>query len=231
MSDTSSSSAADSPTPAATPETKPRKQSPLRLVLLLVLLLLVVGALWYDRKVARPACEAGYEKAKALLDRELAKAGRVTASFQDMQQALGKKPSRRVDKEHYSIETYSWMRGSLVQTYYINVIFRKERGGDIVLNSVLAPNMEPTDDDLPGGQVQPRKLTDEERAAMTPAPSMPGPAPKGAIEPAGPGQPPLVPDKPPADAEGEGPPAKPEPPAAATPEKATPDQPPLGKLR
>jgi hypothetical protein len=229
MSDTTSSSAADSPTPAPAPEAKSKKHSPLRLLLLIVLLLLVAFALWYDRKVAKPACEAGYEKAKALLDRELAKAGRVTASFKDMQQELGKKPSRRVDKEHYSIETYCWIRGSLVQSYYIHVIYRKERSGNLVVNNVLAPNTEATEEELPGGQLKPRQLTDEERAAMTPPPSKPGPAKKGAIGPGGPGKPPVAPDKPPTDAEGAAPPAKPGQPEAAPPEKAAPDQPPTEK--
>ena len=149
MSDNAPSTAAGGQSGSHPAGSSQKKHNPVRLMILILLLLLVAGAYGYDRKVAGPACEAGQKKILGLLAQQQAQPGKVTASFAEVQKTLGKKPSSRIDKEYYSIETYSWMRGSLFQTYFIRVIYRKDRDGALAVDGVTAPNEEPSESQLP----------------------------------------------------------------------------------
>ena len=195
-------------------------------MILILLLLLVAGAFGYDRKVAGPACEAGQKKILELLAQQQAQPGKVTASFAEVQKTLGKKPSSRIDKEYYSIETYSWMRGSLFQTYFIRVIYRKDRDGALAVDGVTAPNEEPSESQLPG-PIKPRELTEEEKAGFKPPPGPPGgptSEPPGVMPPGAPPGPPGAGGQPPAEPAGEpaDKPEKPDQPAADKTESEAP---------
>jgi hypothetical protein len=219
MSDSTSASPPVAPASGSAAQAPAKKHSPARLPILLVILLLVTGAYFYDRKVAGPACEEGFKKATSLLEQEHAKAGQMTAGCEAMQDALGKKPARRVDGEHYAVEKYTWRRGSLVQTYFVCVIYRKNQDGKLVLDHVMAANEEPKPEQLPGGPIVPKELTEEEKAAMAASskgsgPPGPGPGPGG--------KPPA--DESDADKPDAGQPEKPDTTPAAKPDAAPPEK-------
>jgi hypothetical protein len=225
MSDNSPSTASGGQNKSNAAQPNQKKQNPVRLLILLLLLLLVASAYGYDRKIAGPACEEGQKIVLELLQQQQSQPGKVTASFAEVQQALAKKPSSRVDETYYAIETYSWRRGSVFQTYFIRVIYRKDKDGTFSVDGVTSPNEEPTEAQLPG-PIKPRELTEEQRAAMQSPPSPPtGPSsgPGGVISPFPPGKqgPGTSEESPPTPEKPESNPAeKPDSPAAAKADSA-----------
>lgn len=168
-------------TPAAPQAAPPaaKKPNPTRSLLLLSLLLLMLAALYYDRYVARPGSELAYQKVERYLQQELSKAGQTTASFDEVKEIVGCGPSSHVDHEYYTIERFSWRRGVLFASYFIDVVYRKDAEGDRVLYAVTH-NEPPAEEDLPSTPVQPRKLTEEERNAKMSAGPPGGPPGAGA---------------------------------------------------
>lgn len=227
MSDSSPSAAAGGHDPSPVVPPNQKKQSPVRLLILVLLLLLVATAFAYDRKIAGPACEAGQKIVLELLQQQQSQPGKITASFAEVQKALGKEPSSRADNEYYALETYSWRRGSLFQTYSIRVIYRKDKDGYFAVDGVTLPNEEPTESQLPG-PIKPIELTEEQRAAMKDAPTPPmGPGGGGAPYPPGNQNPSTTEETPPKPDQAESNPVeKPDPPsaekAASSPAEATP---------
>ena len=217
MSDNSPSTASGGQNKSNAAQPNRKQQNPVRQLILLLLLLLVASAYGYDRKIAGPGCEQGQMIVLELLQQQQSLPGKVTASFAEVQQALARKPSSRVDEKYYAIETYSWRRGSVFQTYFIRVIYRKDKDGTFSVDGVTSPNEEPTEAQLPG-PIKPRELTEEQRAAMQSPPSSGPPSgPGGVPSPFPPGnQPPATSEEPPPQpAASESKPAeKPDPPPA-----------------
>ena len=195
MSDNSPSTASGGQNESKAAQPNQKEQNSVRQLILLLLLLLVASAYGYDRKIAGPGCERGQMIVLELLQEQQSQPGKVTASFAEVQQALARKPSSRVDEKYYAIETYSWRRGSVFQTYFIRVIYRKDKDGTFSVDGVTSPNEEPTEAQLPG-PIKPREPTEEERAAMQSSPPTSS-GPGGVIPPSAPGkQPPTTSEEP-----------------------------------
>ena len=211
MSDSSSAS-----TPAFSANPRPKKGSPLRLVVLLILLLLTMLGYIYDRKVAKLACENGYQAVMDLRQKLVSDKGNATASSEDVQKLLSKRPKQREEAENYVIETYGYRRGFPLLTYDIYVIYRKDEKANCTLwNATILER--PAKEELPHGTITPVELTEEQRTAIeatnkpqtTPGDS----APKSAAAPAPVGPPGAVKPavKKPADVDTAAKPNKPEP--------------------
>lgn len=181
----SDSSSVPAPAPAANPS--PQKGSPLRLVVLLILLLLTMLGYAYDRKVAKPACEEGYQAVMDLRQKLVSDKGNATASSEDVQKLLSKRPKQREEAENYVIETYGYRRGFPLLTYDIYVVYRKDaKAGNTLWNATILER--PAKEELPHGTITPVELTEEQRAAIeaTNKPQSPpgDSAPKSADSPA-----------------------------------------------
>jgi hypothetical protein len=89
----------------------------LRLLLLVAVLILMVFALWYEYKVARPSVLAANEKIVAL-NEEINRDGNTTAmTNKDVQEALNRQPSRTYQDGQYTVEVYSWVSGLPFRTH------------------------------------------------------------------------------------------------------------------
>jgi len=129
--------------------TPPANKGSRRQTILIVVLLLMGGGLIYDRQVARPRSQQAYDKALELINKNVMTAAESEAvTNQAVQAAFGKKPSKLVKTEDYTIETFSWRRGLLVLRYDVNVVYAHE-GGRLVLRNVLLNKM-PEKSQLPG---------------------------------------------------------------------------------
>jgi len=106
--------------PAETPPKKNSSALIIRIVLFSVLGLLVC-ALTYDRLVALPARNAGYDTVLAMLDKAVV--------AEDVKEALGQKPSSTYEGEDYFVEVYSWRAGYLVNSHSIWVIYSPKNTG------------------------------------------------------------------------------------------------------
>src|SRR5687767_12606325 len=98
-----------STSPATAPA--PSSSAPIRQGILVVLLLIMLGALWYDYQVARPAVENAYEKIKALNEKVNGAAGQNYMTEKDVQQELQRTPIRTFSENGYYVEVYGWRAG------------------------------------------------------------------------------------------------------------------------
>jgi hypothetical protein len=137
------------PKPEATnPNPTPKKKGGMRLVVLILIMLVMVGLACWD-VYARGASQSSFEKVVKLVEEDLKE---FTPA--DVQKLVGRQPDRGLeDNEAYALETYSWPRGILFQSYFVKVIYRKE--GDKVLLHEVVHNIEPEDNDLPNPPVKP----------------------------------------------------------------------------
>lgn len=82
-----------------------------RLIFLSTTLGLMLFALWYEYKIARPSVEAAYESIGQLNERTN-HFGRVAPmTNQDVQQALAKQPDYSFSYGPYHVEVYCWTAG------------------------------------------------------------------------------------------------------------------------
>lgn len=91
-----------------------------RTLVLLVGLGLALFALWYDKKVARPAVEAAYNTIETYNDEVNTSAGRVYLTEKEIQQKLNREPSKSYSDGDYFVEEYRWVSGLPFRshTYY-----------------------------------------------------------------------------------------------------------------
>ena len=129
------------------PEAPQRKAGgPLRVVLIVVMFVML-GLFGWDQ-YARATSNGSYEKVVKLKEESTR-----DQTPEDVQKLLGRRPDRPLeDHQDYALETYSWRRGILIQSYFVKVIYRKE-GGKVHLHEVVQ-NIEPTDNDLPNPPVE-----------------------------------------------------------------------------
>jgi hypothetical protein len=136
----------------------------IRLVILFSLLGLMVVALAYDYKVARPSVTAA-EATVADLNREVNAFGGTKAMTNiDVQKALNRKPTRTFTVGSYQVEQYSWRSGLLFRSHNYYAVYRSIAGKllfQMHFPYVLPPGVgdtpavekmggEITEDDLPG---------------------------------------------------------------------------------
>ena len=89
-------------------------------IVLIAILLVMIAALGYDRKVARPAVDDAFDKVKVMNTKNNQKGadqgGGITTNA-DVQKILGRKPSKKMKVEAYNVEVYSWRAGIPWRTY------------------------------------------------------------------------------------------------------------------
>ena len=118
----------------------------IRIALFGVLGLLLLALVW-DRFLAKPGSEAAFTKVKELIDQQhLNTKEKGMMKPADVQAAIGT-PSKTDDQGYYMMETYSWRRGNLFSSYYINVVYTK-RQDEWHLHNVFQ-NQVPAEDRLP----------------------------------------------------------------------------------
>jgi hypothetical protein len=100
------------------------RSSSLRMIILFAVLILMLLALGYDYRVARPKvdeAEAAVEKLNKQIN-ESAEA-RVMSNV-DVQEALNRKPSKTFTEGPYTVEQFSWMSGLPFRSYSYFALYR-----------------------------------------------------------------------------------------------------------
>ena len=175
MSDHSTPSPASSPPPAAPSESSARP------FILLAILVVALGALAYDRLIARPAAEKGYQEVMKLSElRSMSARGEDSIGPAEVQAKLGKKPANTEQKDRYMIETYNWRGGALVKSHFVKVIYT---GGDKPLLYTALLNEEPSEENLPTNKVISADKADPRPEGGPTAAGSPGSAGGGIVRP------------------------------------------------
>ena len=119
----------------------------IRQIVLLIILALAVVALIWEFMVARPQSTAAWKAVSELLASNYAAAGEVTNTNKEVQDAVGKAPSRVTsDEPNKAVEHYTWRRGLPFLSYSIRVIYDKKEDGRLLLNTASA-DTPPVEDD------------------------------------------------------------------------------------
>ena len=116
----------------------------------MIIMIIMICGLAYDRFIARPGCEKGFETVQNLVQKNVAASiAEESISNLSVQKALGKEPATTTTTEDYTIETYRWPRGLVGLSYTVYVIYQPDAQGELV---VYAPylNREPPVAELPG---------------------------------------------------------------------------------
>ena len=147
----------DSPsTPDAAPPSN--EKSPLmRQIILVVCLGLMIRALYYDRKVARPNSTAkAYKLLQVARNRLYDYNAAAQLSPAEVAEILGKQAARTEETDYYVKETYSWTAGMPFRSYYVVAVYSKARGEPRYTFSMY--NEQPTEDMLPGYEPPPSEF-------------------------------------------------------------------------
>jgi hypothetical protein len=135
--------------------TEPTKKSPVRTLILFGVLLLLIAAYAHDYFIAKPAAMAADQKIHefvAARNAQGVKEGSLVNSA-DIQEALGKKPSKVTEEKDYAVEIYRYWGGMLPQRQYISVLYLgpkdKRRYHVHYLNTMPEPEDYPTDTKIP----------------------------------------------------------------------------------
>ena len=106
--------------PSEQPSSTHSRGGRLRRYILFALLLVMLGALWYDRKVARPSVESAYDRIERLNEGINAEKSRKQLTSKEVQTALNTMPDRVFAENGYQVEVYSWFAGLPFKTrdYY-----------------------------------------------------------------------------------------------------------------
>jgi hypothetical protein len=143
------------PEPPDNTSTPPVKRGSRRQTILIVVLLLMGGGLTYDRKVARPGSQQGYDTALELVNKNVeTSADSEPVTNEAVHTALGKQPSKLVEEEDYTIETFSWRRGLLVLSYDVHIVYAPDDNGRLIIDSAHL-NKLPEASQLPGYEFPP----------------------------------------------------------------------------
>ena len=138
-----------------------------RQLVLILILAIMLGALYWDRKVARPNSQAKQKELEELATERLT-SSKPQLSQEEVATALGRGPVATRDLDGFIIEKFSWRGGLSWRTYDINVQYTKTRDGgghyhasfynqepeDALLATIGSPATEgpaPTPEDLQGG--------------------------------------------------------------------------------
>ena len=111
-----------------TPNTpaEPPKGSSKRLGILLVVLAVAIGAMGYDRYVARPAVEAAYAAILAENGKTYTTPGK-TLTNKDVQKLIGKTPAKTLtDSDGNTVEIYQWRAGLPIRTHDLFAIYESK---------------------------------------------------------------------------------------------------------
>ncbi|MEO1615883.1 MAG: hypothetical protein AAFV88_08555 [Planctomycetota bacterium] len=109
----------DAPTPTPSPS-----GSPIRKVVLYLALLLMLAALGYDYKVARPAVDEAFEKVSNASLKANADADDFL-SKQEISELIGKKASDEFPDGERLVEVYQWMGGLILKSHKLFIVYQK----------------------------------------------------------------------------------------------------------
>jgi hypothetical protein len=151
---------------------------------LLGLLALMVGALWYDYKVARPAVEDAYNRIGKLNLDINSKGGQRFMTNVDVQNELKRAPIRTFTENGYMVEVYGWRAGVptkhheyyavyhapppyIFLKHYMNVLDMDELRTPmfVELDPNANSNLAPGEIDLPPGALTGKEPEDAEAPA------------------------------------------------------------------
>lgn len=85
----------------------------------------MVGALWYDYKVARPAVDSAYARIGKLNEEVNSNSGRTYMTEKDVQAELARAPSETFTEDRYFVEVYSWRAGLPIKTHNYYAVYTK----------------------------------------------------------------------------------------------------------
>lgn len=140
----------------------------MRQFILFILLAVMLGALWYDRKIARPNVQSAYDRIETLNDEINLKKGHEVLTNKEVQAALNRPPSRVFSIGGYHVEVYSWRAGLPIKTHDYYAVFAgklflkhykfelptEELTGTSAYITPPDPSMQ--SDQLPGGPISER---------------------------------------------------------------------------
>jgi hypothetical protein len=165
------------------------RRSPVRLIVRIVLFALLgvaLVALAYDQLLARPRNQQEYDKIQDLVDQKNLNPASKPITNKDVREAIGRGPSKVVEKDYYALEYYTWPRGLPTGSYYICVVYSPK---DKMLLHEVKMNEEPDPKFLPGSRFTPATtpggLTGGNAAGDPRTMTMSSGAPGGAAGPPG----------------------------------------------
>jgi len=92
-------------------------------MVLLLILALLLFALWYDYKVARPAVDQAFETIAKYNSEVNSSAGRKYLTDKDVQEKLQRTPSDSYIEGVYQIEVYSWRSGLPIRSHNYYAVY------------------------------------------------------------------------------------------------------------
>jgi hypothetical protein len=134
-----------------TMEGGPKARLIVRIVLLAILGIAIV-ALAYDRLLARPRNQQEFDTVQKLVDTKNQNPATKPITNKDVQEAVGREPSRVEESEYYTMEFYTWPRGLPTKEYFICVVYSPN---DKMLLHDVRQNELPDPNTLPGARYQP----------------------------------------------------------------------------
>jgi hypothetical protein len=213
-----------------------------RSLVLLGILVLLLGALWYDYKIARPKVEFAYEAVGKVNSEYNAYAGKKYLTEKEVQTILNRQPASFIDHGTYHVEVYSWRSGLPIRShnYYAvysagtPLVFLKHYKYELPMEELrtlepaaVGEEQSSPEDETAQSASKERKGADDktnsESASSEPAAGKLNPA-EASAEPA-PGDQPSNPNETPTPAKEKSPDAADQPTAPAKPETAEPTQP------
>ena len=119
------SASESSPTPASLNQNPPASRT--RTFVLLGLLGLMLFALWYDYKVARPAVEDAYARIGKLNADINSQAGNKYMTNVDVRNELKRSPIRTFSEGGYLVEVYGWRAGLPIKSHEYYAVYTDDK--------------------------------------------------------------------------------------------------------
>ena len=94
-----------------------------RSLLLLGVLVLLLVALWYDYKIARPQVETAYETVGKINEEYNSLPGKKYVTDKDVQQTLNRKPASVIQEGPYHVEVYSYRSGLPIRSHNYYAVY------------------------------------------------------------------------------------------------------------
>ena len=185
------STSESSPNPA--PRNPNPRASKTRTFVLLGLLGLMLFALWYDYKVARPAVEDAYARIGKLNADINSLAGKKYMTNEDVRNELKRSPIRTFSEGGYLVEVYAWRAGLPIKSHEYYAVYTADKPNIFLKHYTTQIDMDelkslpliiPADPNAPTGNLV-------VETGGPPSPSTPGklnPAPPPSAEPAAQGE-------------------------------------------
>lgn len=114
---------------SASESDSPKKSRWTRHLVLFAVLVLLLFALWYDYQVARPKVAQAYDSVMKRNEEINRSADAKLMTNADVQEVLGREPSRTWEEGSYTVEEYGYLSGLPFQTHKYFAVYTKGPGG------------------------------------------------------------------------------------------------------